>query len=560
MFSYFQKEIPDMRTDPGAQRFRMSDDVRQSGAGRGSPEELSKLCSEYKRKENGVCACKYYSNTETADPSALVSYLREKHPTQEEFSEYCAEKEMCAYETMKRILPEADVIAAPYPFFFMPPVLHRFMDWIGVPLESTIVVIDEAHNLPDYLREVMTSEYSLNALALTEKEAREWGDFEVAEGLKITDVTLALREIMKAAADEYLIEEDGLIPPYFLQDELMERLGTTSRTIASMIKSLEEVGEIITESKKQKKKLPRSYIGSLGRFLRHWYSVEEGFYVRLVTGGDNVRFKLYCMDPREASQPLSGCHSSIHMSGTLAPLDLYVNELGLGDAEMRFFASPFDPSNLMVRHVEDVSTKYEEMNNPENLFLLEHRTAEIVKSTNRNTAVFFPSYKLMDTFIRDGVPDDIGKDIFYERRGMTQTDLMEAVEGFRNTPQSVIFAVTGGRISEGLDFPDKDLEVAVLIGIPYPKPTAKHTAFTRYCDIRFGDGFEYASKIPAARKMRQAVGRLIRSENDVGAAVILDRRASTMTGLNSFPTDSPCQDIADHFADDRKQQSPNRPN
>ncbi|MGI5964780.1 MAG: ATP-dependent DNA helicase [Candidatus Methanomethylophilaceae archaeon] len=520
----------------------------------GSPEELSKLCSEYKKKEDGICACRYFSNAENADILDLVSYVKEKHPTQEEFSEYCAEKEMCAYETMKRILPEADVIAAPYPFFFMPQILYRFTEWTGVSLESIIVVIDEAHNLPDYLREVMTSEYSLEALALAEKEAREQGDPEVAEGLKITDVTSVIGEIMRAAT-EYIIEDDGLIPPYFLQDELMERLGTTSRTISRIIDSFEVLGEIIIESKKQKKKLPRSYIGSLGRFLRNWYSTEDGYYVRLVTGGENVRFKLYCMDPREASRPLSMCHSSIHMSGTLAPLDLYVNELGLEDAETRFFASPFDPSNITVRHVEDISTKYDEMINPENLAALERKTVEIVKSVNRNTAVFFPSYRLMDTFIRDGVPDGIGRDIFFERRGMTQTDLMETVEGFRNTPQSVIFAVTGGRISEGLDFPDKDLEVAVLVGIPYPKPTAKHAAFTRYCDIRFGDGFEYASRIPAERKMRQAIGRLIRSENDVGAAIILDRRAAVMPGLNSFPTKTPCRDIADHFEKKEKHAS-----
>ena len=253
------------------------------------------------------------------------------------------------------------------------------------------------------------------------------------------------------------------------------------------------------------------------------------------------------MDPREAAYPLTACHSSIHMSGTLAPLEDYARELGIERAETRVFESPFNPDNLYVGHVTDVSTKYEEMSDPENIARLEDLTVGIARCTDRNTAVFFPSYKLMETFIKDGIPERIGKDIFFEVRGMSQPDLMEVVEGFANTPQSVLFAVTGGRISEGLDFPDKDLEVAVVIGVPYPRPTALHKAFTRYCEIRFGDGFRYASKIPAARRIRQAIGRLIRSEDDIGAAMILDRRVTALEGIESTPSENPCKDIADSF-------------
>ena len=522
----------------------MADDPELSA---GTPEELSKLCSEYKRKENGVSTCRYYENIENADMTAVIDYIRSSHPTQEEFNTYCEKRDLCPYELMKHALPEADVIVAPYPFVFMPAVLRHFIEWAGVPLSSMIAVVDEAHNLPDYLREVMTAEYGLNALALAEKEAREWGDPEVAEGFTVTDLTGVFRDIIVAAADEYLVEEDGLVPPHFLQDELMERLGMSSRTISAMQRALVDIGETVSESKKKRRKLPRTYIGSLGRFLQHWYSTDEGFYVRLVVGGDNTKLKVYCMDPREASWPLYEFHASIHMSGTLAPLEEYVTELGLEDAEARTFRSPFDPGNLMVEYVTDVSTKYDEMSDAENVGRIEQHTVDIVRCTERNAAVFFPSYKLMDSFIRDGVPERIGRDIFYEVRGMSQTDLMEAVEGFRSTPHGVLFAVTGGRISEGLDFPDKDLEVAVIIGIPYPRPTARHKAFTRYCEIVFGDGFEHASKIPAARKIRQAIGRLIRSEDDAGAAVILDRRASALDGIDAVAADDPCSDIARFF-------------
>jgi DNA excision repair protein ERCC-2 len=83
----------------------------------------------------------------------------------------------------------------------------------------------------------------------------------------------------------------------------------------------------------------------------------------------------------------------------------------------------------------------------------------------------------------------------------------------------------GGRISEGLDFPDRELEVAVVAGVPYPKPTAKQRSLLHYYEMKFGKGWEYTVRAPACRRMLQAIGRLIRNETDVGAAVILDRRA-----------------------------------
>ena len=83
----------------------------------------------------------------------------------------------------------------------------------------------------------------------------------------------------------------------------------------------------------------------------------------------------------------------------------------------------------------------------------------------------------------------------------------------------------GGRISEGIDFPAEQLEIAVIVGIPYPKPTARQRGLQNYYDLKFGKGWEYTVQAPAARKMLQAIGRLIRNETDRGIVVILDKRA-----------------------------------
>jgi DNA excision repair protein ERCC-2 len=65
----------------------------------------------------------------------------------------------------------------------------------------------------------------------------------------------------------------------------------------------------------------------------------------------------------------------------------------------------------------------------------------------------------------------------------------------------------------------------MIVGIPYPKPTARQRGLQRYYDLKFRKGWEYTVEAPTARKLLQSIGRLIRDENDRGVAVILDRRA-----------------------------------
>ncbi len=506
----------------------------------GNAEEISKLCSVYKRKSGGVCHCKFYSGIEETDVEQWVEIIRQQHPDPEDFSRMCEDAGICPYELMKLILPYADIIAVPYPFVFMPMVLDRFVEWMGVPLSRTILIVDEAHNLPDYLRDVQTFEYSEHAMDLAAKEAKEHGDFELHEGITVTDLVAVLKEILAHAEKEYLIDEDGMLPPYFLEDELMSRLGVSSVTISRMCKSMEEIGDGIMEKKKERKKLPRSYIHSMSRFIRAWIDGDEDNYVRLIVKEkDNPLFQAYCMDPSGAAGPLIDCFSSIHMSGTLQPLDAYETELGLDRVNKLCLDGIFPKENLLTLYTDKVSMKYEERELPQNYDTLMQMIVDCVNAVRVNTAIFFPSYGFMDKMVDDGLVRYLNRDVVYEQRGMSQPELMSVFENFKTSDGGVLFCVTGGRISEGLDFPDKSLEMAILIGIPYPKPTAKMRAMRRYYDIRFGDGMKYTSTIPTVRKMRQSIGRLIRSETDRGVAIIMDRRVA---GLKDIDAEL-CQDI-----------------
>ena len=318
-----------------------------------------------------------------------------------------------------------------------------------------------------------------------------------------------------------------------------------------IVQALEDIGDGIEERKKQRRKLPRSYIGGMGRFMRAWLTGAEDCHVRLVIGGDNPCFQSYCMDPSGAVDPLNACFASVHMSGTLEPLDAYIRDIGLDRAVPKRLEGFFPKENLLTLYTDEVSMRYEDRFIESNYRRMRELLHDIVDSVRVNTAVFFPSYQFMDRMLEDGVAAELGREIWYERRDMPYEELMDVFEGFRTSEGSVLFCVTGGRISEGLDFPDRSLELAVIIGIPYPKPTAKMRAMTRYYDAKFGDGRLYVSIIPASRKMRQSIGRLIRSATDRGVAAILDRRAANVRDVDAMLSDDIPGAVASFFSDRR---------
>jgi DNA excision repair protein ERCC-2 len=142
--------------------------------------------------------------------------------------------------------------------------------------------------------------------------------------------------------------------------------------------------------------------------------------------------------------------------------------------------------------------------------------------------------------------------VYTEERSMEQGELMETVRLFKAMRgNAIMHAVSGGRVSEGIDFPGEEMELAIIAGVPYPKPTARHRALQYFCEIKFGDGWAHAVKAPTTRKLLQAVGRLIRSETDRGIAVVLDRRAAQFEEeLGASKCTDPAREVLEFFHGD----------
>jgi len=497
----------------------------------GAAEELAKLCASRKKKvRNGdEEACPYYAKTLKFDAEKLRIWVADKSPNAGEFIRYCLENGICPYEANRILMPGAILVSAPYIYFFEPGIRRALLTWMGVSTDDLIVIVDEAHNLPEYARELVSAELSLRSLANAQGEAERFGNPEVLDGVAVSDAISVMREAILSMAEEYIPDggEDSFVPEKALEEHVMIKLGINSRKIELMAMNLMNFGDIIKDRKKEEGKLPRSYIHTLGDFISFWINLESNEYIKLVKGGENARIEAYCMDASVATEILNLTHSSIHMSGTLSPLEEYRDTTGLSfDTELKKAKSPFPSENRLVLYSSAATTRYEDVKkNPANISVLEELSLKAVSVENRNSAVFFPSFSLMDRFMADGWHMRLRKGAFLEEKGMSGKDLMRRIKRFRTEKGAVLMAVVGGRVSEGIDFPAEALEIAVIVGIPYPKPTAKQRAMERFYDMRFGKGWEYTVKAPTTRKILQTIGRLIRTETDRGVAVILDRRA-----------------------------------
>lgn len=573
----------------GCPQFR--DDPRYQGA---SAEEYSRLCGSLKRRtlsemgrdpwgvrpvyddelEDGVDdaptpqgrsmqrkkstslpmaetrGCPYYAALLETDPADLLAELKADPLDPERLGARLEERGVCPYEAVKGLLQEARLIVAPYIYLADPRLTRAMKDWLRSVPDDWVLVVDEAHNLPEYLRALHSPELSTESLKRARTEALEAGDPPLREGLSASAMVGVVEEALHAVAAERLLpgEEDALLPPDEVTIALMEMLRMTTIGLRESIDVLLTVGESVRDAQQRAGRLPRSYLGSLGSFLSAWMAASPSEHVHVVVGGEDPRLVLFCMDPSIGTHFLTDAHAVVHMSGTLRPLEQYRDLLALDEGTtMQSIPSPYPPENLRLIMVDDVTTRYEaRMRDPAMMDRLHDHLNSLAALPGLNLALFFPSHELLREAREMGL-EGHDRRLFVEAPGMQQSELMASLDVYRREgertaeggPGSVWLGVMGGRVSEGMDFPGRALEAAALIGVPFPKPTARQRALVRFNEIRFGKGWEYAVEAPVLRKVLQTLGRVIRDADDRGVVFLFDARyrryADHLPRLESLP-------------------------
>ena len=509
--------------------------------------------------------CPYYARVLQTDLNELGDRLRAKLPTPHEFESYAREENLCAYELAKRLLPSARIVTAPYSFFFHPFIRRALFDWMQLPPERLDLVIDEAHNLPNHLRELTTVALPQESVRRARAEISERGDFQLPDGPSASRfldlVGAAVEELIHALARD----DDAVLPATVFEDALLTAIGGTTHRYDTWLGALATWGENLKEERRRERHLPRSWVHTVALTLLSWPQLEPPAYAKVATRVPRPALEAYSLDASVPARPILDCHLSVHLSGTLAPLVEYRDALGLGErTRLLDVPSHFPPENRRFLFDPTVTTRFEELrSDPRAIARLADRLVEVLQSLPVKTAVFFPSFELMQKVLEAGLQSQLPGNVFIEYAKIPMGDLWRSIEGWKKDPEgTVLLGVAGGRLSEGIDYPDEELEAVVMVGIPYPRPTAKREALRRFIDATTGKGWEYTVEAPAQRAILQAVGRMIRSEHDRGIAIVLDRRAPAFAKV--LPGLAPIEDLgattrAFYGRRARWSRSPNRP-
>lgn len=96
---------------------------------------------------------------------------------------------------------------------------------------------------------------------------------------------------------------------------------------------------------------------------------------------------------------------------------------------------------------------------------------------------------------------------------------------FEKTDNNIAaFVVLGGSFAESVDLTGEKLIGCVIVSVGLPKVTYEKEKLRAYYQGKGENGFDYAYLHEGISKVIQAAGRLIRTESDKGAILLLDRR------------------------------------
>ncbi|RLF20758.1 MAG: hypothetical protein DRZ82_01245 [Thermoprotei archaeon] len=487
---------------------------------------MVKLCETYKAK--GMCP--YHLAFKQESTERLLETLKGGIHHADRLYKLGKELGICPHELSLEVAKRSRVIALSYLYLLDSDLRKVLLINMDKTLDQAILIFDEAHNVIEVAQEVesisiTTKDIESVLTSIKEikvgKVARNREEFEEFSKYKYA-VVRALKVMRQLLLEKSTREEKLYSAKEFITDFELK----TRESLLIVMDYLERLVKTAVLRRRRPRNMLsiEEFIDFLNKLIDTTY--DERYVHVLSHRGDTVIYSVYCIDPQVAIKPIvEDSFITIHMSATLSPISHYVEICGIPKS-VEFKVRPVYAGRVKALIVEGLTTAYEERSE-EMYSRIADFLSEITSHLDCNTAIFFPSYEVMnEVFSR---MKHIEKPIFVERRGESTREIEEKIKKFKECWRSgggLLLGVLGGRTCEGVDYPGRELEVEIIVGVPYPEPSLTTYAQMKYYEAKYGKerAFEYVYKVPAMRKVNQAIGRLVRGPDDYGVVLLVDSR------------------------------------
>jgi len=499
----------------------------------------------------------------------------------EDVMKYSQERDMCGYELLKRELKNTELLICNFHHVLSAEIFMTLLKWLERDLRDIILIFDEAHNIEASARShssIMLSELTI------EKSLYEVGEiFEPDSSLIFgvgnspkngipLDKDYAVRLyakrlfscLLKALSNTYNsklkfgeksklgkkwqdiqisdpYERLDILKAHFLRDAKKEGFEDEEK-ILILLREINEFGvrleAIYAENyKKGLHSVPkRSYIRYVADFLSSYIilSGRQNYYPILNVRRDLKsnrlvgRIELFTCIPKNITQPLfDSVYAALLMSATLRPFEMIKSTLGISrEVEEISYGTTFPKERRLTLSVSVPPLFAKNRDNPEILESLKEALLAATVASSGNVIIYFQSYAEALRYAKIFEPE-LSIPIFLDEIGCSTQEIRQKF--FRigeNGGKSLLITYLWGTLTEGVDFRDNRGRTVIVVGVGYPalndRIKAVESAYDGFFDC--GIGWEFAIQVPTIRKVRQAMGRIVRSPEDFGIRILMDSR------------------------------------
>ncbi|MCA9666183.1 MAG: ATP-dependent DNA helicase [Myxococcales bacterium] len=483
-----------------------------------TPSERSKGLDADQRKQAGQVQ-RWAGKSKTGDVSELP--FKPSHDVWKRFSvssEQCAGVACPLYGACKPDLQRdrvkaANVVVTNYHMFFSR--LKRAGEE-GPFGKDTIVIFDEAHKAADIAREVMGEDLRMAEIRFIAFKLRELGHAPLAATLEgkakqfFSALALHLREARQG-------QRIGVNNPVAWQalGKALDDAAAKLLEIGAQHVDGKTIQRVAGEAIRASKHLKRAMGAGKDKDWVHYLEVPERGQAPSVLASR----------PLDVSGMLqrklfNGKHRPIVTSATLSvngSFEHVARELGIKSYRGVNVRSPFDyKSNSLVIVPKDIPLP----NEPGYQEAVAKVFKQVVEMAGGRTLGLFTSYRNMDAAHQAvlGSKKVQGAKLALLRQG--DKPRTQLVEQFRKDETSVLVGTES--FWAGVDVPGKSLSVVVIDRLPFPHA---HDPMAQGFGVKDPSGWFSKYSLPRAGiALKQGHGRLIRSQQDRGVVVILDRR------------------------------------